>query len=264
MKIYDQHVHTSLSHDCMEDMENYFKILKEKQINNFVCTEHLEISSISPSHDIIPDFKLQQQQLKSLGGKYDINTFMGVEVGYRKSVQNKIEQVLDSQPFDCVLLAIHTDEAIEITSKEFQKGLDAEGLYNKYLQLYINAVSNFKNYDVIAHVDFIIRYINEKPIIENHRPKLSELFNILVKDGKTLELNTRFFYRGIQPESVAHLHTILEIYKECGGEYISIGSDCHMIKDFYAGFDEALALLKSKGFNSVRYFQNRQPIDVTI
>lgn len=263
MKVYDQHVHTSLSHDSIEEMENYLKILVEKDINNFVSTEHLEISTINESFDLIPNFQLQQQKIKDLGEKYKINIFMGVEVGYRKSSQDKIAKIVDDTNFDVVLLAIHNDEEVDIGSAEFQGNgkLTEDEIYDKYLQLCLNAVTNYKNFDVFAHIDFMIRYMKPNVTISKHKEKLEKIFNILVEDEKTLEFNTRFLYKN---KTTQYLEEIFDIYKNCGGEYISLGSDCHSTTDFYGGFLEAIDMMKRKGFKTVRYFQNRKPIDVEI
>lgn len=262
MKIYDQHVHTFLSHDSNELMENYLDKLKVDGVDTFVSTEHLEVSTLGNEFDVIPDFKLQQLKLEEMGKKYDINMLMGVEVGYRKSAHNRIEEIVESNHFDLVLLSIHNDEEVDVASPTYQRrSKTRDEIYDKYLDLCIYAVTNYKNYDVFAHVEYMIRYMNGDIDLLNHKQKLTKLFKILIEDEKSLEINTRFIYRG---NNTDYLKEILAIYRECGGEIVSVGSDCHMLKDFYGGFDVVLPMLKKRGFPSVRVFHNRQPIDLEI
>ncbi len=52
---------------------------------------------------------------------------------------------------------------------------------------------------------------------------------------------------------------LLEIYKECGGMYVTVGSDAHKIEDIGADNDTAKKLIKEYGLQEVIY-ENRKRI----
>ena len=46
---------------------------------------------------------------------------------------------------------------------------------------------------------------------------------------------------------------LLEIYKDCGGKYVTLGSDAHEVKDLGADNDVAQKLIKDLGLHQVIY-----------
>jgi histidinol-phosphatase (PHP family) len=52
---------------------------------------------------------------------------------------------------------------------------------------------------------------------------------------------------------------LLKLYKECGGEVITIGSDAHTSADIGAGIAEGQELLRAAGFMYFTVFRERKP-----
>ncbi len=52
---------------------------------------------------------------------------------------------------------------------------------------------------------------------------------------------------------------ILKLYKQCGGEIITLGSDAHKPEDIAFQFRESLQLLQSIGFKYITTFDNQKP-----
>ena len=60
--------------------------------------------------------------------------------------------------------------------------------------------------------------------------------------------------------SFPHPHTdILKMYKDAGGEIITVGSDAHHAEHIGYGFDVARDLLLSHGFRYYTTFKERKP-----
>ena len=53
---------------------------------------------------------------------------------------------------------------------------------------------------------------------------------------------------------------MLKLYRECGGEILTIGSDAHRVGQVGAGFADAAALLKHLGFKHYATYQKRKPV----
>jgi histidinol-phosphatase (PHP family) len=57
---------------------------------------------------------------------------------------------------------------------------------------------------------------------------------------------------------------ILTQYYKMGGRKISIGSDAHVSKNVAVGFDKALEMIKSIGFDSYVIYKQRKAIFISI
>ena len=53
---------------------------------------------------------------------------------------------------------------------------------------------------------------------------------------------------------------ILELYKSCGGEIVTVGSDAHTPADVGKGIPAACALLSACGFRYVCTYEKRKPV----
>lgn len=56
----------------------------------------------------------------------------------------------------------------------------------------------------------------------------------------------------------------IKLYREMGGESLSIGSDAHCAEDIGFGMKEALAIAKEAGFSYLCYYLEREPVYIPI
>lgn len=256
MKIFDQHVHTELSVDSKEKINNYLKKCDEMGIEYFVSTEHLDLENGLLQRDVIPDFHKQRAIIGEYKNKYKTRILMGIEVGYKTSIRERNIQILEENEFDVVLLSAHEDEEIDVNTEQFYKGRSPEEIYNEYLDLCINAVTEFDNFDIFTHVDYLLRYI-DRVDISIFEEKLMSLLGIIIKKNKTLEFNTRHLYAY---QDASYNQFIFQTYYDMGGRNISLGSDAHVVDFFFGEFDWAKEILRGIGFREVTLFINREPI----
>jgi histidinol-phosphatase (PHP family) len=105
-------------------------------------------------------------------------------------------------------------------------------------------------FDVLGHLEYPLRYngfdIKFLPTFEDH---LREVFAKLVEKGIGLELNMG---KGLPDPAV------YDLYRRCGGEIVTVGSDAHRAADVGAGVKEGLELLKEAGFSRVAAFEKRR------
>ncbi len=262
MKILDQHVHSDFSFDSNQEMEAYFIKAMEYRDEYFVTTEHLDLECFSMDNtDIIPDFEKQKKALKKLSKKYGVKPLFGVEVNFRKDIAPRINKLLKTQEFDLVLLGIHESDKYDVSRPEFQKGKTSDECYSEYLDYVFIAVTQHDDFDVLAHIDYSIRYLQETVDLSLHKEKLIKIFKVLIQKDKALELNTRLISRF---NSVYYTEFILDLYLETGGEKLTLSSDAHRILDFKNHFERVILLLKEKNVNSLVYYKKRKPHKMTI
>ena len=84
---------------------------------------------------------------------------------------------------------------------------------------------NLKDFQVLGHIDYIMRYHTYS--VEEflaYTPQIKRIFQNLIHTNKGIEINTK----GWNKRKWLHpILDLLEIYKEMGGTYITIGCDSH-------------------------------------
>ncbi len=254
MRVIDQHMHSSLSIDSDEPMEAYIEAAKKRGDSVIVTTEHMDLESCLVGRDVIPDFELQQDTIRNLSEKCDIEIRMGIEIGYKRGLEERHDEILGKYPFDVVLLSIHESSVADVGTKQYLESGTAEELYSEYLDLCIEAITSYQNYEIFGHIDYFLRYIHKIDITQ-FEDKFIRIFKGLIENGKALEFNTRFYY---DQKDSSYLTYIYQLYQQCGGEYIALGSDCHQAINYKGGFEEALGLLKEFGFKYVCQYKERK------
>ena len=117
-------------------------------------------------------------------------------------------------------------------------------------------MKNYKQFNILGHVDLVKRY-TKKPCDNPFHSELTEIFNIIIPEGKGIELNTSGVRYGLTNGMPSD--DILKLYKQCGGEIITLGSDAHKPEDIAFQFGESLQLLQSIGFKYITTFDNQKP-----
>ena len=120
-------------------------------------------------------------------------------------------------------------------------------------------IKNYKDYSVLGHLDLISRYDENGPYpFEKIKPMIQEILEIVIQDGKGIEINTSSHRYGLKDSQPSR--DILKLYKELGGKIITIGSDSHKPEHLGAYINEAKELLKELGFGYYCTFEKMKPI----
>lgn len=110
-------------------------------------------------------------------------------------------------------------------------------------------------FDVLGHIDFPKRYYGE---IYYTEAVLYEIFLRLVEKEIILEINTSSLRKGHKQTMPGK--ELLEIYQACGGKYVTIGSDAHVVEDVGADYRIAKRLIEAIGLREVVYRQRKRQI----
>jgi len=261
MVLHDQHVHTSFSFDSEELAENYIKEAIKRGCEYFVATNHFDINLYNKHNDFIFDIEEENKELKKLQEKYsNIKILHGIEVGYKyfKKDNAKTKKILQSYSFDLINLSVHDYKDIDFYYIDiyYKKGVDK--ILNIYFNQVLNLVKENPDYDVLSHIDYGFKtpYLNDKSLsIKRYENILKEIFYELVKNDKTLEINTKV---EDMIDDKEHLLYILKLYKECGGKNLSLSSDAHQLNRYMISFDKYMSLIKNAGFDYLVYYVNRK------
>ena len=260
LNIYDQHLHTNFSPDSREEMETYVQKAKENGDTYFVTTEHLDFCAhVTGGKDIIPDYDMQRFTAKMLADKYKMDVLFGVEAGYRAAFHERMEEMVKSQPFDVVLASIHENDEQDFYEIAIAGIRTPEDIFDEYLHLVKNMIMSFKNFDVLAHIDFPLRFMKEINLAP-FEAKIKDIFSILITEEKAFELNTKT----ITTCGIDYFEQYLKWYIECGGIYLSLGSDGHDIRAHKNHFEKAVPLLKKYNVQELSYYKSRERFGIKI
>src|SRR5699024_9478082 len=150
------------------------------------------------------------------------------------------KKLMDTETFDFVICSMHTADKKDLHSGNFFANKTIEEAYRQYYEELLYCVTHFKQYSVIGHIDLVKGNMKNKT--HNHiQDNIWEIFKLVITDGKGIELNTSGFRYGI--ESGMPSTDILKLYKACGGEIITLGSDSHVASTVAYQFQGSLELL---------------------
>ena len=90
--------------------------------------------------------------------------------------------------------------------------------------------------------------------LERYYDRIRAILRTAVENGRGMEVNT---YRG---RTIAEWEPILALYRECGGEILTVGSDAHVPSGVGKGIREALELMAHCGFRYVCTYDKHKPV----
>ncbi len=241
----DFHVHTALSCDSEADMEEYVKQAIVKKINAVCFTEHVDCNE----HDYGYNYYNPEsyfEKYNRIKDKYcDFKIYAGIEFGEPHLYKDKLQE-LSAYPYDYIIGSIHWIGDM-FPCQKVREQYSAKEFYTLYWGEVLNTVKQ-GGFDALGHIDFPKRYYGE---IYYTEPKIREIFKHLLDKDMVIEINTSSLRKG--HDETMPGKELLEIYKDCGGKYVTLGSDAHEVKDLGADNDVAQKLIKDLGLHQVIY-----------
>ncbi len=251
-------MHTTYSADCVALPEEMVRAAIQKGLTEICFTDHVDYEY--PDKDFIFEFDQDayKNTIAELRDRYgsEIQVKRGVEVGVQPQLLSKCTTLVQEEAFDFVICSMHTVEKKDLHFGAIFEDRTIDEAVDAYYQELLHCVRKFDDYSVLGHVDLIKRYSKEIPST-NYHDCLKEIFSAIIPRGKGIEINTSGIRYGL-PTAMPSTD-ILQLYKECGGEILTIGSDAHNPHD--VGFDirESLQLASDIGFRFVATYDKMEP-----
>lgn len=262
----DYHIHSSFSEDCETDINDIIASAKSKGLSSICITDHYDMDFPVLKEDPnirfdlnLPEYIKALQHLRdNLSPDFDLR--IGIELGTMPYTLEKLTHYVKDNPyFDFIISSTHIVDDMDPYYPSFYEGRDIKDAYRRYFEDELYAVTNFESYDVYGHLDYILRYgrdpenpFNPKDFMEIFQ----EIFKQIISKGKGIEINTGGLYKGLN--NTHPCKEYLKLYKELGGEIITVGSDAHTPDKVGYGFDIAKDLLLECGFSYYCTFKNRK------
>lgn len=259
--MYDFHVHSDYSIDCKYLMDEMVKTAVENNIKAICFTDHIDYEITKDGIDIdfrVEDYLKKINQMKyNFGNKIDI--YSGIEIGVQPHLYSRYNNLVEENKLDFILMSIHTIDGERMKDIKFTED---NLLYyiERYYDLIYDAVSNFNNYDILSHFDYIDKYILgdglELPDFSLYSHKLERILKKVIENKKGIELNTSAKRHGL--DTYYPKREILEMYRDLGGDVITMASNSHEPDSIAYEFREAEKYLKELGFKYFYIYKERK------
>lgn len=102
-----------------------------------------------------------------------------------------------------------------------------DALDDYFASLALLAATDF--YDVLAHLIYPLRYMQAPVTLNRYQDAIRAILRTAVEKGRGMEVNT---CRG---RTLEEWRPILALYRDCGGELVTVGSDAHTPADVGKG-----------------------------
>lgn len=281
MNIIDLHTHTKNSPDGSDTVEAMVEKAKTLGLSAYAITDHCEVNRFYPlehygdiqpkeydTYDFEKDFYISMEENTAIKERLG-NCFKflcGIELGQAPYDYSIADKVVSDKRLDFVIGSIHQiigEDDFAFISYENADTIPQllEKYYTEVLEL-----SRWNKFDVLGHLTYPLRYIvgnSGIPVdMKPYEELIAESFKTLISNGKGIEINTsglRQKYGKTFPDL-----SYLKLYKDLGGEILTIGSDAHCTADLGKGVKEGSELAQAAGFKRICYFEERKPVFVEI
>lgn len=281
MKLIDCHTHTQFSVDSDADINSMIERACELGLSAYAITDHCECNCFYPKEhykdnmfsdyfNYSRDFENSVAAVTELKEKYEnrLNLICGTELGQATHDFETAEKIVSDNRLDFVIGSMHQLPGIEDFAFIDYRNYSPDGIYN-LLERYFNEIyklCKWGKFDVLGHLTYTLRYIqgnfgfkvNTEPFDEI----IAESFRTLIYNGCGIEINTSGL-RQNYGDTFPSLKYV-KLYRELGGEILSIGSDAHTVEDLGKGILEGTEIALESGFTNLCYFKNRKPVFIKI
>ena len=272
MILCDLHTHSDNSFDAENSVDEMCRAAIKRGLSAIAVTDHCEAPFINCGEDC--EFGSFDRQIpKSVKDtlaarekyKDKIKVICGVELGEPMHDMSQTEHALGYADFDFILASVHNLRNRDDFYYMDYSGVDVHELLSEYFYELAETAS-FKRFDSLAHLTYPLRYIYERtgcfPDLSKHTAQIEEIFKILIKNNKALEINVSGLFQPIKT-TLPH-QELINLFHDMGGNYITIGTDAHSISRVGVGIEKGIEAAKNAGFTHYTVYEKHTPENIPV
>ena len=275
MPLTDCHTHTKISPDSDAKLQDMLNAAQTAGLAAIALTDHIELCRWHPQkyyntpprneedfyeYGVRFEMAMAQNAVAKAMDTGGVQVISGIELGEPNVDIRLAERVYLDKRLDFVIASLHElPHKLDFYFLDYAKE-DADALLTDYFET-LRSIAGQDCYDVLGHITYPLRYMEGDAGIAvdmaKYRDTIADTFKTVIARGKGIELNTsgyRQTYGKPFPDE-----DLLRLYKDLGGEMLTLGSDAHKPEDVGAGIAQGAALAKSVGFDRVCYYLHHEP-----
>lgn len=281
LNLIDCHTHTQYSMDSDADIFRMAERACELGLAAYAITDHCECNwwypaahygetDLSEDFDFGSDFEASVTAVTALKERYagKLELICGTEMGQAMQAPDIAEKICADSRLDFIIASIHQvrDEKDFYYIDYSKMTMDEiNGLLERYFRE-IYELCRWGKFDVLGHLTYCIRYMKMRsgidPDLSRYDEIIAESFRELAQKGKGIEINTSGIRQGVG-ETFPGVKYV-RLFRDMGGEFVSIGSDAHTVEDLGANIRDGAETAKAAGFSHLTYFRSRRPVQIPI
>ena len=266
MFLTDFHVHSDVSMDSQATMWDMIRAEADAGVRCMCFTNHCDLVRWNDFRENPRSLEITAESAEKLAAaraahELPMEVRLGLELAEAQYDPTRAARLAADPALDFVLGSMHIlPEAGDFYFLPYTNEKQCDSYFDMYLeQLQQVAAQDF--YDVLAHLGYARRYMWRAGVdadlhLAKFGDRVEQLLRTVIDKGKGLEINCSGIRDGCGP--FPNLE-ILRLYRQMGGEIITVGSDAHRPEDAAKGVAAGYEVLKSCGFDYVCVFRHRKP-----
>ena len=262
----DFHFHTDISRDSRAPYYDMVMAEYNAGVRYMCVTDHCDTIDWITRDFYPPCLTVAEREREAYEANIarfpkDMQLRIGMEVAEVHFHPELADELTSAPWLDFVLGSYHiTREYGDFHGMDYSDPAFRAELWDIYLEN-LQKIADMDFFDVMAHIGYWRRYawlqgVDEALTLARYGDRVESLLRTLIGNGKGIEINCSGIRDGCGPFPSAE---ILSLYRELGGEIVTVGSDAHSTEDAAKCVEEGQKLLKELGFRYVSVYTKRKP-----
>ncbi len=269
MHLIDYHSHSERSPDSDTPLLKNAEAALSAGLSKLCITDHFDLvkSQGERQHADQLDWAPRLADIRAVRAAMEgrLTLKLGIELGNGQVDAADAAQVMALPELDFIIGSIHNLSLEAGGTDLYYINYNSPALCYQVLDDYFTSMEALVEadcYDALGHIIYPLRYMRVRDgqdvDIYRYLDRMRPLLKGVAMHGKAIELNTwcNRMLEAWQP--------LLEIYRDCGGEFITIGSDAHTAGGIGSGVREGYELLRQVGFRYVTSYDRRAPVQIKL
>ncbi len=274
----DMHTHSDFSPDAKSSPEQMCESAVRLGLAAYAITDHCDCNMRFPPEHYTDDvsalkdadmYGSQKYALDSIAyqtklkERYQgrLELICGIELGQPLQDMEFAQMISCDERLDFIIGSHHQnrgeDDFYSFEYNKMDSGQIGTLLENCFLQTL--DMCRWGGFDVLGHLTYPLRYIEGDYGISvdmsRYEDIIREIFCTLIQSGKGIEINTSGLWKGYG--KTLPVERLIKMYRQLGGEILTVGSDAHNADDVGKGIAEGAELAKNVGFGYLTVFKKR-------
>ena len=264
MYLTDLHTHSILSPDGHAPLAEMAGAAVKAGFSALCLTDHCDLLSGDGKRTLTYDWGPGLAQFADTAPRFadKLTLRLGLELGEAYVSPAHTRTILSDvgDKLDFVIGSIHNDREENGGGEYYYMKFASPGQCYAALDGYFASMEELTAlpdcYDVLGHIIYPLRYMErdgQTVSLERYWDRLAGILRTVIDCGKGIEVNTN---RG---RTIEPWREILALYRDLGGELVTVGTDAHFPEHVGLGVTDAYDLLHACGFDRVAVYTRRAP-----